>query len=128
MKTIVTSIVCALALSSSVVFASTDKTTKETKTAKFEVGTYITKDDAIRVSVKKSVGARVYVTLRNAKNDVLYEETMGKNDTDYAAKLRVNDLADGLYKLEISSGNEKITKDVNVSSKKIEVERSVSVM
>ena len=127
-----TIIVSALSIASTVAFANPGNTTKEIKKTEnrtaitFETSAYITKDASIRLAVKKNAPERVYITLRNAANIVLYSETINKNEMSYAAKINVNDLTDGLYKLEIATGKDKVTKRLSVSSSK-EAERNITV-
>ena len=124
MKTTFKTLACALALSTTVAFANP---TEEKTAAKFEASAFISKDASIRVAVKKNVHERVYLTLANAKGEVLYAETIHKNDMSYAAKLNVSELADGAYKIEIVAGKERIVKQLNVSTKTTDVERTITM-
>jgi Secretion system C-terminal sorting domain len=124
MKTIFKTLACALALTTTVAFANP---TEEKKAAKFEASAFTTKDASIRVAVKKNVQERVYLTLRDAKGQVLFAETISKNNMKYAAKFDISDLADGAYQIEIKAGNEQIVKELNVSTKTVDVERKVTV-
>lgn len=124
MKTMFKTLACALALTTTVAFANP---TEEKKVAKFEASAFSTKDASIRVAVKKNVQERVYLTLRDSKGHVLFAETIAKGEMKYAAKLNVSELADGTYQIAIKSGDEQIVKQLNVSTKTVEVERTVSV-
>ena len=124
MKTTIKTLVCALALSSTVAFANP---TEEKTAAKFEASAFTTKDASIRVAIKKNVHERVYLTLSDAKGEVLFAETIPKNDMNYAAKLNLSELADGVYKIEIVAGKDRIVKQLNVSTKTTDVERKVTV-
>jgi hypothetical protein len=125
MKTIVKTIACALALSTSVAFATTDKTTTDQKPVKFEVGAYVAKDETIRVAINKNTATRLKVSLKNANGQVLYSQIMGRNESNFATKLNIDDLGAGIYKLEVSDGTEKIVKELNVKS--AAVARTVSL-
>jgi endo-beta-N-acetylglucosaminidase D len=130
MKTIIKSIACALALTTTVAFAhpTEDKTSaKNRPEATFESSTYITTDANIRVAIKKNSPQRVYLTLKAANGDVIYTQTVGKNETNYATKINVSNLEDGVYQLEIASGKNRVVKSLNLSSKKVEVQRKVTV-
>ena|GEM_PF-609761 len=124
MKNTFKTLACALALSTTVAFANP---TEEKTAAKFEASAFITKDASIQVAVKKNVHERVYLTLSNAKGEVLFTETILKNDMSYAAKLNLSELADGAYKIEIVAGNDRVVKQLNVSTKTTDVARIVTV-
>jgi methionine-rich copper-binding protein CopC len=131
MKTVITTIACALALTSSVAFAhptTTEDKTNANKVTSFETSAYVAKDASIRLALKKNVPGRVYVQIRNAKGEIIYAETVGKNEMNFAAKLNVSELADGVYTLEIISKNgERITKKFNLESAKEVIDRHVTV-
>lgn len=130
MKTIIKSLVCALALSTTVAFAHpTDEKSKDNRPVPtFEASTYVSADASLRVAIKKNSPERVYVTLRNAEGVVLFSETIGKKEMTYAAKFDVKDLTDGVYQLEITSGKSQIVKKMNLTSQKVETQRVVTVL
>lgn len=136
MKTLI--FVGALALASTVAFASSKESKKsnprvenhtiESRTAvTFETSAYVTKDASIKLAVKKNAPERVYITLRSANNDILYRETINKNEMSYAAKINVNELTDGVYRLEIATDKDRVVKRLNLSSSKAETERKITV-
>jgi len=129
MKTILKSIACALALTTTVAFAhSTDDKTSENNAAPtFESSSYVTTDASLRVTVKKNSQQRVYLTLKDANGALVYTTTIGKKEMQYAVKINVSELADGAYELEIASGQNRVVKHLNLSSKKVEVQRNVTV-
>jgi hypothetical protein len=130
MKTIITTIACAFALTTSVAFAhpTTEGKTKENKTQHFDASAYVTNDASIRVAVKKNTVGRVYVSLRDAKGELIYGETVGKKDMAYAAKFNVSELQDGAYTLEMIGNNgERIVKKLNLKSEKLVADRKVTV-
>jgi len=47
------------------------------------------------------------------------------NEMTYAAKINVDELNDGSYKLEISSGKDAVVKQLNLSSPKQENQRRI---
>ncbi len=130
MKTIIKSLVCALALGTTVAFAHpTDEKSKDNRPVPaFESSTYVSADANLRVAVKKNTTDRVYITLRNTDGVVLFAETIGKKETAYAAKIDVKDLNDGVYQLEISSGKDRVVKKLNLTSQKVETQRVVTVL
>ena len=131
MKTIIKSLVCALALSSTVAFAhqtSDEKSTDHRPVPTFESSAYVSSDANLRLAIKKNAPERVYITLRNSEGVVLFSETVGKKEMSYAAKINVKDLNDGAYQLEISSGKEHVVKKLNLTSKTVETQRLVTVL
>lgn len=130
MKTIITSLVCALALSTTVAFAHpTDEKSKDNRPVPaFESSTYVSADANLRVAIKKNTAERVYITLRSADGTVLFSETIGKKEMAYAAKINVKDLNDGAYQLEIFSGKDHVVKKLNLTSQKVETQRVVTVL
>ncbi len=130
MKTIIKSLVCALALGTTVAFAHpTDEKSKDSRPVPaFESSTYVSADANLRVAVKKNTSDRVYITLRNTEGVVLFTETIGKKESSYAAKIDVKDLNDGVYQLEIFSGKDRVVKKLNLTSQKVETQRVVTVL
>ncbi len=129
MKTLVKTFVCAAALSVSSLSFANDKNTKESnkQPASFAASVYVAKDASIRVAVDKTSPTNVMIVLRNEKNEVVYSENMTKNELKSAYKLNVEALPDGEYTLEITSADKTVTKQIHLSSAKIEVERQVVV-
>ncbi|AYQ33378.1 hypothetical protein [Runella sp. SP2] len=129
MKTFIKSIACALALTSTVAFAHPTKEEKTTTRpeAAFESSAYVTNDAKIKVAIRKNAPAKVFLTLKDANGDVLFKQTVAKNEMNYSAKFNINELSDGVYNLEIESGESRVVKQLNVVSKKIEIERKVTV-
>lgn len=129
MKTFIKSIACALALTTTVAFAhpTEEKTSNNRPEATFESSAFVTADANLRVAIKKNAPQKVYLTLKSKDGQVLFAETIGKKEMAYAAKINVSDLTDGTYQLEITSGQNRVVKQLNLSSKKVEVQRQVIV-
>jgi hypothetical protein len=126
MKTIITSLVCALALSSSVAFASDP--TEDKKAKPLQIGVFTTKDSKIQMAVRKGAGEKAVITLRDAKQNVIHEEIMGKKSEKFDARFDVSELAEGNYTLEVTAGKDKIQKQVSIKSQKEEAStRSVQL-
>lgn len=126
MKTLVTTLVCALALSSSVAFASDP--TEDKKAKPLQIGVFTTKDSKIQMAVRKGAGERAVITLRDAKQNVIHEEVMSKKSEKFDARFDVSELAEGSYTLEVASGKDKIQKQVSIKSQKEEAStRSVQL-
>lgn len=116
MKTLATTLVCALALSSTVAFASDP--TEDKKAKPLQIGAFATKDSKIQMAVRKGVGEKAIITLRDAKQNVIHEEIMGKKLEKFDARFDVSALAEGEYTLEVTSGKEKIQKQVSIKPAK----------
>lgn len=126
MKTIITTLVCALALSSTVAFASDP--TEDKKAKPLQIGVFTTKDSKIQMAVRKGAGERAVITLRDAKQNVIHEEVMSKKSEKFDARFDVSELAEGNYTLEVSAGKDKIQKQVSIKSQKEEAStRSVQL-
>ncbi|MEI7586315.1 hypothetical protein [Runella sp.] len=118
MKTLVTTLVCALALSSSVAFASDP--TEDKKAKPLQIGVFTTKDSKIQMAVRKGTGEKAIITLRDAKQNVIHEEVMSKNSEKFDARFDVSELAEGNYTLEVAAGKDKIQRQVSIKSQKEE--------
>ncbi|WP_234735791.1 hypothetical protein [Tellurirhabdus bombi] len=102
---------------------STTTTTDEpakTKALSFDASAYVTINRQIRVAVEKSDAAPVVVLLRNANNEILFKEKLGKNTQKYALKLDVEALKDGQYELEVKSDEGSIRKQVKIASEPVQ--------
>jgi hypothetical protein len=118
MKTIIASLVCALALSSSVAFASDP--TEDKKAKPLQIGVFTTKESKIQMAVRKGAGEKAVITLRDAKQNVIHEEVMSKKSEKFDARFDVSELAEGNYILEVTAGKDKIQKQVSIKSQKEE--------
>lgn len=125
MKTLITTLACALALSSTVAFASDP--TEDKKAKPLQIGVFTTKEAKIQMAVRKGAGERAIITLRDAKQNVIHEEVMSKNSEKFDARFDVSALADGDYTLEVTAGKDKVQKQVSIKSQKEATLRSVQL-
>lgn len=125
MKTLVTTLVCALALSSTVAFASDP--TEDKKVKPLQIGVFTTKEAKIQMAVRKGAGERAVITLRDAKQNVIHEEVMSKKSEKFDARFDVSNLSDGDYTLEVIAGKDKVQKQVSIKSQKEATLRSVQL-
>lgn len=116
MKTLVTTLVCALALSSTVAFASDP--TEDKKAKPLQIGVFTTKEAKIQMAVRKGAGERAVIILRDAKQNVIHEEVMSKKSEKFDARFDVSNLSDGDYTLEVIAGKDKVQKQVSIKSQK----------
>jgi hypothetical protein len=125
MKTLVTTLVCALALSSTVAFASDP--TEDKKAKPLQIGVFTTKEAKIQMAVRKGAGEKAIITLRDAKQNVIHEEVMSKKSEKFDARFDVSNLSDGDYTLEVVAGKDKVQKQVSIKSQKEATLRSVQL-
>lgn len=125
MKTLVTTLVCALALSSTVAFASDP--TEDKKAKPLQIGVFTTKEAKIQMAVRKGAGERAVIILRDAKQNVIHEEVMSKKSEKFDARFDVSYLSDGDYTLEVIAGKDKVQKQVSIKSPKEATLRSVQL-
>lgn len=126
MKTLVKTLICAAALSvSTISFAGEKKSTADKSSATFNASVYVAKDASIRVAVAKTAPSNVEIVLKNGKNEIVYSNNIDKNALKSSYKLNVDQLEDGEYTLEITSSSKTISKQVQLTSAKIE--RSIVV-
>ena len=120
MKNSIKTFAVALAILASAFTANAeDKETK--KAAGFGTGIYSTKSGKINVLVEKvNADAPTTLLLRNAKGDVVYQETVSKKTQKFGRTLNVSELVTGSYQIEISSKGEKQIKSFDVSEQKAE--------
>lgn len=88
----------------------------ETKKS-FEVGMYrIVNSMTVNVMIEKIAGKPLEISLKNDKNETIYTEYVGKKSSKFAKKFDLTGLEDGKYHFDISSGKEKITKEINLET------------
>ena len=98
------------------------------KALSFDASARVTINHEIRVAVQKTTDVPVVVLLRDKNNEVLYQQTIGRKDVKYAAKLNVDELADGQYTLEVKSTEGSIRKTLNLSTQPVEsVSRTIAM-
>lgn len=98
------------------------------KKLSFDASAYVTVTNEVRVAVQKSADVPVTIVLRSNANEVLYRQVVSSHDAKYAIRMRVDELPDGQYELEIKSAEGSIRKQLNLSTKPIQdIARTVSV-
>ncbi|MCK8495965.1 hypothetical protein M0L20_29130 [Spirosoma sp. RP8] len=98
------------------------------KALSFDASAFVTVSNHIRVSINKTDEVPVVVMLRNADNQVIFNQNISKKETKYAVKLNVEQLADGKYELEVKSSEGSIRKQLNVSTRPTEKSNRVIAM
>lgn len=91
--------------------------TAPTKLNTFEVGMYQSVNTMkMNVMIKKSADKNLSVVLKDEKGNVLHSERVTKGTDCYHGKYDLSELADGKYTFEFIKGDEKVIKEVNLSS------------
>ena len=118
MKTFVKSF--AIAVLSVMSFVASATNTNEPASTKkpFAVGMYQTINTMkMNVLIEKTTNKNLYISLKNEKGDVLHKERVGKTNEKYHGKFDLSELEDGKYSFEITDGESKIVKTVNIGTK-----------
>lgn len=103
-----------LVLSNTTPFANP---TAPAKPASFDASCYVNKANKICLAVAKTDVEPVSISLKEIGNSaVLFTRHMSKKQTKLSLQLNVDELADGIYELEVKSATGSIIKRVNVSS------------
>ena len=88
-----------------------------TKSKTFEVGMYQSVNTLkMNVMIEKSTDKNLLVVLKNENGKILYNERIMKGAKTYHGKYDLSELADGKYTFEFTKGDEKVIKEVNLSS------------
>jgi len=124
MKNSFKSLICALALGTTVAFAGPGENAK--KPTSFATVIYKNIDGGINVNVEKKGVAAAAVIITNAKGDVLAREGIGRKQTKAAIKFNLKDLNDGEYKVMVASKGEEVVKEFSITSEKSVVERTLT--
>lgn len=106
-------------IASATTFASVVEDDKKTvkQPTSFDIGMYNIKNTSkIRLMLAKAKGDVITVKLLNEKGDVLHKEAVRKNSTLYKTNFELDGLEDGIYQFEIENSNEKIVREVTVST------------
>ncbi|MEA5427787.1 hypothetical protein [Arcicella lustrica] len=120
MKTLVKNFAIALFTTVSF-FANATTDTNEATNAKktFAVGIYQTINTLkMNVMIDKLAGKKITIQLKNEDGEVIHTEIVGKKETAYRGNYDLKELEDGKYSFEISDGNAKIVKNVQVGTTK----------
>ena len=124
MKNSFKSLICALALGTTVAFAGPDGGSKKPTT--FETVIYKNIDGGINVNIEKKGTASAAVTITNANGDVLARQGIGRNQKKAAIKFNVQDLNAGEYKVMVASQGEEVVKEFSITSEVSVVERTLT--
>lgn len=124
MKTSIKTLLCALALGTTIAFAGPGKGSSKPTT--FATGIYKTIDGNLSVNIEKKVPAYASVTITNSNGDVLARESIGKKQIKGIIKFDLSSLPDGEYKVAILSKGEKEEQEFTITSVKPVVKRMLT--
>ena len=89
-----------------------------TKSKTFEVGIYQSVNTLkMNVLIEKSTDKDLMIELKDKNGEILASERVSKNEKTYHAKFDMSALEDGKYTFEFTKGNEKLVKEVELSTK-----------
>lgn len=118
MKTFIKSFAIAVLSVMSFVASATSQNEPTNSKKPFAVGMYQTVNTMkMNVLIEKMTNKSLYISLKNEKGDVLHKETIGKKSATYHGKFDLSELEDGAYSFEITDGENKIVKNVNIGTK-----------
>ncbi len=83
----------------------------------FQVGMYRVKDSlSMKLLLEKQAGEKVIVRLLNQNGEKLHEDFLSKKMKKYARTFNFSQIKDGRYTLEITNGEERILKEIRLST------------
>ena len=91
--------------------------TVPTKSKTFEVGMYQSVNTLkMNVMIEKSTDKNLSVVLKDEKGNILHDERVTKGTKNYHGTYDLSGLADGKYTFEFTKGDEKVIKEVHLTS------------
>ena len=117
MKNLVKTFAIAALSAVSLISNGADVNTAPTKSKTFEVGMFQSVHTLkMNVMIEKSTDNIMFVVLKDEKGTILHNERVTKGAAKYHVKYDLSELPDGKYTFEFTKGNEKMIKEVNLSS------------
>jgi hypothetical protein len=90
---------------------------KPSKSKTFEIGMYQSINTLqMNVMIEKATDKNITVVLKNQYGKVLYKGNVDKNSAVYHGRYDMKGLEDGTYTFEFTKGDEKIVKEVNLTT------------
>jgi len=121
MKKSIKSLICALALSTTVAFAGPGDHAKNPTT--FKAAIYKNIDGGVNVNVEKTAPHYASVLITNAHGDLLTRQSIGKKQTKACIKFDLSGLQNGTYKISVVSKGEKMEREFTILTQETVVER-----
>lgn len=107
------SVISGLLFSATALLANPEAPKKPTS---FDASVYVTQQGKIRLAVEKLAPTVVYVQLLDERKNILFSQYVAKKDLKTALLFDVSDIRDGLYTLEIKSGEGSIIRQVSLTT------------
>ena len=118
MKTLVKTFAIAALSAMTFISNAADQNAAPTSPKTFEVGIYQSINTLkMNVMIEKSTDKDLTVVLKDKNGEILASERVNKNEKTYHAKFDMSGLEDGKYTFEFTKGNEKVVKEVELSTK-----------
>ncbi len=136
MKTFIKSLALALTIgvvsfSTSVAATSTSTSTSKIRPvvhAAYQSAVYPSQfEPVINVIIEKEEGSIVLVRVKTNVGEILAERSVGRGKEKVAMKFRLNDLPDGMYRVEITNGRDVTTKNIKLSTQPQESPRTIAM-
>ncbi|RRB00675.1 T9SS type A sorting domain-containing protein [Larkinella rosea] len=130
MKTLIASALIALTFAASTTFAADNKEEKAKTKATFQSAVYpMINTMKVNVNVSKETDSKVNVRLVNSEGRTLVTKKLGQGHEVTTLRFDLNQLEDGIYKVEISDGSNTEVKTVKLqtSTPTVESYREVSM-
>jgi hypothetical protein len=117
---IVSNMICALALTLSLASFTTDKKKdkkEETASVTFDAAIYKVGDSSkVKLSVNKNANERLRVVVKDKAGKLYYSEVFNQRDSKYRRIFDLAEMGDGTYYFELFHKKEKLVKEVNIES------------
>ena len=84
-------------------------------------------EPVINVIIQKEEGSVVLVRVKTNVGETLAERSVGRGKEKVAMKFRLNELPDGMYRVEITNGRDVTTKDIKLSTQPQESPRIIAL-
>jgi hypothetical protein len=112
--------VCGLLMSSFVSAQQIQNSVSEKYYESFRVGMYRVKNSLVmNLLMEKEKGVGLEVKLTDARGKVLHHEYIGRGLRKVGQKFDFSAITDGEYRIEITNGDERITKNISLSTTEI---------
>ncbi|MDQ6479677.1 hypothetical protein [Dyadobacter sp. LHD-138] len=111
---------CGLLLSNFVSAEQLQNSPAEKYDESFRVGMYRVKNSLVmNLLLEKDKGVGLHLKLMDARGRVLHQEYIGKGLRKVGQKFDFSEINDGEYKIEITNGDERIVKNISLSTTEI---------
>lgn len=92
---------------------------RPTAVASYKTGIYTSMDGRLNIALEKQTGGAVDIQFKSADGSVLYSQHIGKNQQTVRTRLNLNELADGVYQVEVTNGVETTRQTITISTKEV---------